>query len=328
VSDGTLVVTGATGLLGSCVCERAVAQGTEVVALVRPGSDTAALERLRVRVAPGDITDPGTLTAALRGASGVVHAAALLGGTWAAGDAAAFAAANVAGTVNVLDAAAGAGVAGTVVIGTIACLQTPGVPVSEDSPVPATIPGESAYASTKRQAMAAAHARAAEGQRVMEVVPGAIYGPAPATARALVPTSFNRTLVAAVRGELTRYARVPLPWSLAADVADVALRALAGGRRGRRYLATGPMADAMSVAAFCSRACALAGVATRVADVPPSDDPAFDEEFGSMAAIARRTLPDPMCDNRATIAELGYAPTSAEDGLRATLAWLRGLGEL
>jgi dihydroflavonol-4-reductase len=323
-----LLVTGATGLLGSCVCARALAQGDDVIAFVRPGSDVTALQHLGARLSFGDITERGSLDCAMRGASAVVHAAALLGGTWAGAGADAFQATNVRGTVNVLDAAAAAGVARTVVVGTIACMQTPDEPVSELSPIPPHIAGESMYASSKREALAAAAARAAAGMHVMEVVPGAIYGRAPATERALVPTSFNHTIVTAVRGQLNRFAHVPLPWSVVNDVADVALRALARGRVGWRYLATGRMEDTMTVAGFLSRACALAGVDERVIDVAPTDDPAFDAEFGSMAGIARRSLPEPLVDNRLTIDKLGYRPTPVDDGLRDTLAWLRELGEL
>jgi dihydroflavonol-4-reductase len=322
------VVTGATGLLGSCVCALAVERGVDVVALVRPNSDVAPLDRLGVHLASGDVSDRSSLYPAFRGVSGVVHAAALLGGTWARGGPDRFREVNVAGTVNVLDAAAAAGVDRTVVVGTIACLQTPDVSVSEVSPVPPEVPGESPYARTKREAMAVAAERAAAGMHVMEIVPGAIYGRAPATERALVPTSFNNSILAAVHGRLTRFARVPLPWSVAMDVAEVALLALANGQRGRRYLATGRMEDVMTVAAFLTRACAVAGGEQRVVDVAPTDDAAFDEEFRSMASIARRRLPEPMVDNRLTIAELGYRPTPVDDGLRDTIAWLREVGEL
>jgi nucleoside-diphosphate-sugar epimerase len=309
------------------VCARALERGADVTALVRPDSDVAPLERLGVRLAPGDVTDRRSLDSAFRGASGVVHAAALLGGTSASGSADDFREVNVVGTVNVLDAAAAAAVARTVVVGTIACLQTPDVPVSEVSRVPPEIPGESPYARTKREAMAVAASRAAAGMHVMEVVPGAIYGPAPAIQRALVPTSFNSSIMAALDGRLTRFARVPLPWSVAMDVAEVALLAIAHGQRGRRYLATGRMEDAMTVAAFLTRACALAGTDRRVADVLPTDDPAFDQEFRSMASIARRRLPQPIVDNRLTLAELGYRPTPVDEGLRDTIAWLDEVGE-
>lgn len=324
-----VLVTGATGLLGSAACALATERGATVAGLVRPGSDDAVLRALGVECVPGDITDAASVGRAARGADAIVHAAALVGGTWASSDAAAFEAANLAGTVSVLDAAEREDVGRTVVIGTIACLQTPDVPVSETSPVPDAIPGESPYARTKRAAVTLAHRRHAERDLdVVEVVPGAIYGPAPATRRALVPTSFNRTIVTAVRGELPRYARVELPWSTARDVADVVLRSLRAGVPGRRYLATGPTADAQSVPSFLDAACRIAGVPHRVEEVPPSDDPAFDAEFGSMAAIARRRLPHPIVDNRLTCDELGYAPTSVADGLAATIGWLRRIGEL
>jgi 2-alkyl-3-oxoalkanoate reductase len=78
------LVTGATGLLGSHIAERLVARGEPVRALVRPTSDTAFLEALGVELVRGDLTDPASCAAAMRGAGVVYHSAAKVGdwGTW------------------------------------------------------------------------------------------------------------------------------------------------------------------------------------------------------------------------------------------------------
>ncbi len=80
-----ILVTGATGLLGSHVAERLVASGDRVRALVRPGSDTRFLETLEVELIPGDLTDPGSLDRAVQGVATIYHCAAKVGdwGAWA-----------------------------------------------------------------------------------------------------------------------------------------------------------------------------------------------------------------------------------------------------
>ena len=58
-------VTGATGFLGLNLVERLAAQGWEIVALHRAGSDIARLKRFPARLAVGDIADRAAVEAAL-----------------------------------------------------------------------------------------------------------------------------------------------------------------------------------------------------------------------------------------------------------------------
>jgi uncharacterized protein YbjT (DUF2867 family) len=65
-----VLVVGATGLLGSEICEKLVAKGHKVRALVRPTSDPARIERLRsmgVELVAGDLKDPRSLEKACHG---------------------------------------------------------------------------------------------------------------------------------------------------------------------------------------------------------------------------------------------------------------------
>src|SRR5579883_2933606 len=79
-----VLVTGATGLLGSHLAEQLTAQGDRVLALVRPGSRTEFLESLGVEIVRGDLTDPRDCDAATAGVAQVYHCAAKVGdwGTW------------------------------------------------------------------------------------------------------------------------------------------------------------------------------------------------------------------------------------------------------
>jgi NADH dehydrogenase len=70
-----LLLTGATGLVGSTLLPRLLAEGTEVRCLVRDPRRLGA-QRVRVQIALGDLTDPPSFRNALRGVQTVVHLAA------------------------------------------------------------------------------------------------------------------------------------------------------------------------------------------------------------------------------------------------------------
>ncbi|HMF13287.1 MAG TPA: NAD-dependent epimerase/dehydratase family protein, partial [Gemmataceae bacterium] len=56
--DDLLLITGATGLVGSHVAQRAQELGLRTRALVRPGSDSRVLDEWRVERAEGELTNP------------------------------------------------------------------------------------------------------------------------------------------------------------------------------------------------------------------------------------------------------------------------------
>lgn len=105
-----ILVTGATGFIGSCLVKKLVADGCDVSILVRKSSDLATLEEVldRIRLVYGDITVRETLDNALEGITHVYHSAGL---TYM-GDkkSALLYKINVEGTRNILDASAKVGV--------------------------------------------------------------------------------------------------------------------------------------------------------------------------------------------------------------------------
>lgn len=75
-----MLVTGATGLVGSCVAEQARRRGLAVRALVRPVSaERNWLEGIGVELKYGELDDRPSLEAAVNGAAIVVHCAARVG---------------------------------------------------------------------------------------------------------------------------------------------------------------------------------------------------------------------------------------------------------
>jgi nucleoside-diphosphate-sugar epimerase len=77
--DSICAITGATGFLGSHLAEACAARGLGVRALVRPGSDTALLEKNQATLIRGDLADPASVRTFLEGADVVLHCAAKVG---------------------------------------------------------------------------------------------------------------------------------------------------------------------------------------------------------------------------------------------------------
>jgi 2-alkyl-3-oxoalkanoate reductase len=74
-----LLITGATGLVGSHVAQRARELGLRTRALVQAGSDTNLLDQWGVETAEGELTVPASLTRVVAGVTLVVHCAAKVG---------------------------------------------------------------------------------------------------------------------------------------------------------------------------------------------------------------------------------------------------------
>jgi nucleoside-diphosphate-sugar epimerase len=128
------LVTGASGFIGGHIAEALVAGGHEVLALVRPTSDTSLLRRERTTLVTGDVTDLESVERACRGVDCVIHTAAVVSmyGTWEE-----YRRIGVVGTENVVTAAMNAGVPRFVHLGSIASYglrHTPGVVLTEDMP--------------------------------------------------------------------------------------------------------------------------------------------------------------------------------------------------
>ena len=325
-----IFVTGGTGLTGANVCEQLIARGDGVRALVRQPGDADALAAIGVDVVGGDISDADDVLRAAKGCDAAIHCAALLGG--ASQDLADFHAVNTVGTTNVLDAAATHGMRRVVALSTATFIDLTSDLPFEKAPV-LDHPPDDPYTTTKLAAFRDVHSRAAAGQDVLTCHPGAIYGPGLVAQRALHRTSFNRVLLAGMRGTLPANLDFPVTSVAARDVAAASIAALDRGVAGERYLLVGRPEDEISTAAGCNRACELAGSPYRVEDLDHRSDPdaliaAFGPTLMAIAEAAARDVRPPRSEDNPTRRRLGYRPMGLDDGLRLLIAWLRGLGRL
>lgn len=108
-----VLVTGATGIVGSNLVRALLARGCHVRVLVRPSSDRRSLQGLAIETNEGDVLESEGLCDAVMGREVVFHAAAIF--SYWGQQADVQEALAVRGTRNVLEAAAGAGVRRVVV---------------------------------------------------------------------------------------------------------------------------------------------------------------------------------------------------------------------
>ncbi len=115
-APGKILLTGATGFIGSHILEALRSAGIAVAALVRSGANLAHARERQAELRFGDLRDPESLRQAVRGCEGVIHAAALAS-DW--GPRLEFRRVNVQGTLNVLEASRAAGIRQVILTGSI-----------------------------------------------------------------------------------------------------------------------------------------------------------------------------------------------------------------
>ncbi len=319
-------VTGATGFVGAACAAALVATGEAVTCTVRARSDTRALRALgtTVTLAPGALHDRRALAAAFAGCRCVVNCAARADDWGRRPD---FERDNVAGAVNVIEAAARAGVDHVVHLSTA---NAGGYGRRDMDETSRGKRSPSPYSRSKLAAEHAARVRAAgHGVRLTILRPSAVYGPG--DRRWTLPmleriVAGAWPLVAGGRARLTPLYVVNLAQAIVLAI-------------DRRTPGTFILTDdvTMSWRQFAARCARALGVRAPARSVPyalarPAAEAA--ELFGRMARLRRppaitryrviRASKDfhYRCDRARSV--LGYRPDRDVDGhLRACAAWYR-----
>ena len=225
-----LLLTGATGYLGSGIARELIARREPFRVLVRDakrlGFDPA---RSRCEVAIGDLRDPEALRAALQGVDAVIHTAALVK-MWVR-DRRDFWRINVEGLQNLLQAAEQAGVQRVVYTSSFLALG-PSADVNADERLRHAGPFSDAYEESKARALEWLRSEGLRRFPVIVMFPGVIYGPGPKTDGNLVGGMIYQYLAGKFPGILGSGEQ---RWSFAfnANVVNAHLAALRRASRGR-----------------------------------------------------------------------------------------------
>lgn len=226
-----ILITGASGFVGSAVLRKLIERGHEVRALVRPSSERRNLEGLPVHIVEGDLMAPETLKPAVEGCRGVFHVAADYR-LWAPDPSGMFAA-NVDGTRAIMAAALEVGVERIVYTSSVATLGLlpGGQPADEDTPVLfEDMIGP--YKQSKFLAEAEVRALVETGKLPVVIVnPSTPIGP-----RDIKPTPTGRMIVEAASGRMPAYVDTGLNVVHVDDVAEGHVLAFEKGEVGERYI--------------------------------------------------------------------------------------------
>jgi dihydroflavonol-4-reductase len=172
-----ILVTGGTGFVGSHVCLQLLAAGHSVRLLVRSPDKARAyytrLDRSMPELVVGDVTDAASITTALAGCDGVVHAAA--GTPMQIGSLQQLFAVNVGGVKNVVGAALSQGIKRIVCISSItAIFNEDARRVTANAPL---VKSRLPYGQSKAEAEIYLRDLQAQGAPVAIVYPGGVIGP-------------------------------------------------------------------------------------------------------------------------------------------------------
>jgi len=234
VSGDVVLVTGASGFVGSAVARLLSERGFAVRALARSTSPRGNLDGLNCAVVEGDMRDPAAVRLAMRGARYLFHVAADYR-LWAR-EPEEIVRNNVRGTRVVMEAAVESGVERVVYTSSVATLK-PGT--LED-------PSDESRRLTEAQAIGAYKRSKVAAERVVEQMigehglPAVIVNPStPIGARDIKPTPTGRIIVEAASGRMPAFLDTGLNLAHVEDVALGHLLALEKGRIGASYILGG-----------------------------------------------------------------------------------------
>jgi dihydroflavonol-4-reductase len=246
-----VLVTGATGFVGSAVVRSAVARGYRVRALVRPGSVRSNLEGLKLELVQGDMRDAASLARAMQGVGFLFHVAADYR-LWARNPDEIMHA-NRDGTRLVMEAALNAGVERVVYTSSVATLKLGAADQGVTEPVDETARATEAQTIGVYKRSKVAAERVVEELVARRGLPAVIVNPStPIGPRDVKPTPTGRIIVEAAQGKIPAFVDTGLNLVHVDDVAEGHLLALEAGRIGERYILGGddvPLREMLAIIA-------------------------------------------------------------------------------
>jgi dihydroflavonol-4-reductase len=328
-SLSTVLVTGASGFLGSAIAAALRAGGHHVRVLVRPTSPRANLVS-GDSLCEGDLCDRASLAGALKGVRFVFHAAADYR-LWAPNPQEIIHN-NHEGTRLLMEEALRAGVERIVYTSSVATLKlVDGVLATEEHP----LAEEAAIGAYKRSKIAAE--RLVEAMTREDGLPAVIVNPStPIGPRDVRPTPTGRIIIEAAIGRMPVFVDTGLNLAHVDDVAAGHVAALLRGRIGERYILGGEnvlLADMLAdIARLVGRrpptlklpraglypVAYVAELMARIRGVEP---------FVTLDGL-RMARHHMFFDDAKARLELGYVSRPYREGLSDAIAWFRAHGRL
>lgn len=325
----TTLVTGATGFIGSHLARQLAERGDRVRVLVRQRSSLANLQGVEVEAVRGDLREPESLRALLRGCRQVFHVAADYR-LWAP-DPDEMYRTNVMGTRHLLQSAFEEGVETFVYTSSVATIAPPrDGEVSNEESLATLARMIGPYKRSKFLAEQEALAMARKGLPVIIVNPTAPVGPGD-----IKPTPTGKMILDFLNRRMPAYVDTGLNWVAVEDVAAGHLLAADRGRAGERYILGHRNLTMKQVLDALEK---LTGLPAPRLRLPHAVAMAagYADNFLS-CWLLRRPPRIPLdgvrmskykmfVDCSKAMRELGYAPTPVEDALARAVAWFCDAG--
>jgi dihydroflavonol-4-reductase len=325
------LVTGATGFVGSAIVRLLLERGDAVRVLARRNSDRRNLTGLDVEIAEGDLCEPATLAPALKGCSGLFHAAADYR-LWTRSPQLMLKA-NVEGTRSILKCAAEAGVSRIVYTSSVATLGiVKGGSGDERTPVSY---GDMVGIYKQSKFLAEETAQELIDQ---EGVPAVIVNPStPIGPRDIKPTPTGRMIVEAASGRMPAYVDTGLNLAHVDDVAKGHLLAFDKGVVGEKYILGG---ENMELSSILARIARITGQKPPTVKIPHNLILPLGYIAEAWTRISGGTEPFVTVDgikmakkkmffsSAKAQTELGYKSRPAENALIDAISWFRQEGYL
>jgi dihydroflavonol-4-reductase len=322
------LVSGATGFVGAAVARALLAEGWQVRALTRAGSDSSNLKGLPLEIAVGDLTQPASLEPAVAGCRALFHVAAdyRLG----ARNPGELYRTNVEGTRNILAAARRAGVERSVYTSSVATMGIPvdGAPGDETTPVElSAMIGH--YKRSKFLAERAVLDEARAGLPVVIVNPSTPVGPGD-----VKPTPTGQVVRDAACGRMPAYVDTGLNIVHVDDVARGHLLAFERGVPGERYILGGEDMTLRQILAEIARLVGRAPPRVRLPYAAVLPIAYLAEAFARVSGRTGRVTLEGVRMSRKRMffssakahRELGYRWRPPEQALADAVQWFRDRG--
>ncbi|MFM8472628.1 MAG: SDR family oxidoreductase [Candidatus Kapaibacterium sp.] len=323
----SVMITGATGFIGTHVAKQLAARGESLHVLCRPTADLTPLQGLPITVFRGDILDRASVAACMEGCDRVFHLAAYAR-NWAK-DGSTFSRINVGAVTNILESARDLGVKRTVFTSTNLTMSTTTGAVADEA-TPRTTELFTDYEVSKTLAEKTARAYADQGVDVVIVNPSRVFGPG------LLSEGNSTTIM--IKMYLEGRFRTILGsgnavgnWSYVEDVARGHLLAMEHGRSGERYLLGG---DNASFSEFFRLLAEVSGTKRLLVHVPAAvafalaHTEVFRGRVSSHHPLispgwVKIFLHDWAHSTAKAEREFGYTVTPLREALDVTVRWIR-----